>query len=250
MDPVLVSIITPLYNSKETLDSTFNSVFSQTFKNWEWIIVDDCSTDESLSIVEKLSKNHKRIKILKTIKNSGTAVARNIGLREACGRYITFLDSDDLLDSDYLEEQIKFIKENGPLVSAGYRRKTEKTCTDFFVPEKNTYESVLAGCPLSCLTTMYDRKTIGDVFFPEDLKKVEDYVFWLEILKRGFVAIGNPKVLATYRIFKNSKSRNKFKLIKYYFYIYHKTQGIGWFKSWFYVIRWAFYGKKKYKNVR
>lgn len=120
----------------------------------------------------------------------------------------------------------------------------------FFFPETVDYKRLLKNCPLSCLTTMYDREVIGDRFFPENMKKVEDYVFWLDILKDGYIAKGNPKVLATYRISQGSKSRNKFKLIKYQYYVYHKTQGINWFKSWLYVIRWAFYGLKKYENVR
>ena len=191
-----------------------------------------------------------RIVLLQTPKNGGTAVARNIGLKHAKGRYITFLDSDDLLDSNYLERQLEFIKDNGPLISAGYRRQAKHTCTDFFVPNEVDYKKALKGNPLSCLTTMYDREVIGERFFPENLMKCEDYVFWLNILKDGYIAKGNRNVLATYIIREGSKSRNKIKLIKYMYHVYHKTQGINWFKSWLYVIRWAFYGKKKYKNVR
>ena len=246
----IVSIITPSYNSEDYFKATFGSVISQTYQNWEWIIVDDCSTDGSFEYVKELTKDDKRIIVLQAPKNGGTAVARNIGLRHATGKYITFLDSDDLLDPNYLECQLEFMKDNGPIISSGYRRKAEKTCTDFYVPKENTYKSLLKGCPLSCLTTMYDREVIGDVFFPENMKRVEDYTFWLDILKRGYVAKGNPQVLATYIIGKNSKSRNKLKLIKYYYYVYHKTQHFNWLKSWFYVFRWALYGLKKYKGVR
>ena len=246
----LVSIITPAYNCKNTIRDTFDSVLSQTFLDWEWIVVDDCSPDDSFSYTKHLTKDEPRVTVLQTPKNGGTAVARNIGLKHATGRYITFLDSDDVLDPDYLEKQLAFLKNNGPLISAGYRRKAEHTCTDFLVPETVDYKTALKGNPLSCLTTMYDRSVIGECYFPEDLEKCEDYVFWLNILKRGFVAKGNPQVLATYNIHKGSKSSKKFKLIKYMNRVYHKTQGINWLMSWFYVIRWAFYGKKKYKNVR
>ena len=245
-----ISIITPSYNSKRTIKHTFDSVLTQTFSDWEWIIVDDCSTDDSFEYIKELIKNDKRITLLQTSKNSGAAVARNIGLKHASGRYITFLDSDDELDPNYLECQLEFIKEHGPLISAGYRRKAKHTCTDFFVPDEVDYKKALRGNPLSCLTTMYDSEVIGEVFFPEDIDRPEDYVFWLNILKKGYIARGNPVVLATYNIMPNSKSSNKFKLIGYMYKVYHKTQGINWFKSWFYVIRWAFYGKKKYKNVR
>lgn len=246
----VVTIITPAYNCEKWFKRTFESVLNQSFKDFEWIIVDDCSTDKSSEVISKLIKDHSNFKLLQCEKNSGSAVARNIGLKNASGKHITFLDADDLLDPNYLEEQVKFIKENGPIISCGYRRKAETTTTDFYVPKENTYKSILKGCPLSCLTTMYDREVIGDVFFPENMKRVEDYVFWLDILKKGYVAKGNQKILATYVIGKNSKSRNKFKLIKYYFYVYHKTQHINWFKSWFYVFRWALYGLKKYKGVK
>lgn len=245
-----ISIITPSFNSSLSIEETFKSILSQTFTDYEWIIVDDCSTDNSYSFIKELTKNYPNIKVFKCDKNSGTAVARNIGLKHASGRYITFLDSDDLLDPNYLECQLEFMKEHRPLISAGYRRKAKHTCTDFFVPDEVDYKKALKGNPLSCLTTMYDRSVIGEVFFPEDIDRPEDYVFWLNILRKGIVAYGNPAVLATYNIMEGSKSSNKFKLIGYMHKVYHKTQGINWFKSWFYVIRWAFYGKKKYKNVR
>lgn len=245
-----ISIITPSYNCKEYFLATFKSVLNQTFSNWEWIIVDDCSNDGSFEYINDLCSKIEKIKVLKTDINSGTSTARNIGLKNATGRYITFLDSDDILDANYLEEQIKFISTNGPIISSGYRRKASKTTTEFFVPIEIDYKLALKGNPLSCLTTMYDKQVIGEVFFSENIKKAEDYVFWLSILKRGFVVKGNQKILATYVIHKDSKSFNKVKLIKHMYYIYHSTQHINWLKSWFCVIRWAFYGKRKYKNVK
>ncbi len=246
----LVSIITPPFNCKDTIANTYASVASQSFSLWEWIVVDDCSNDGSFEYIKDITKNDSRVLVLQTPKNSGTAVARNIGLKNATGRFITFLDSDDLLDDCYLDEQLTFIKNNGPLISSGYRRKAEHSCTDFYVPESVDYKKALKGNPLSCLTTMYDKEVIGDVFFPEDIDRPEDYVFWLNILRSGIIARGNHKILATYVIRSGSKSSNKFKLIKCMHRVYHKTQGINWFKSWFYVLRWAFYGKRKYKGVK
>ena len=246
----VVSIITPAYKCRNTILETYKSVLSQTFSLWEWIIVEDCSPDDSFEYIKEITKDDDRIIVLKTDKNSGTSTARNIGLKYASGRYITFLDSDDVLDNNYLESQLGFIKDNGPLVSAGYRRKTKRSCTDFYVPDEVDYKKALKGNPLSCLTTMYDKSVIGEVYFPEDIDRPEDYVFWLNILKTGVIAKGNHHVLATYNILSGSKSSNKFKLIKYMFVVYHKTQGINWLVSWIYVIRWAIYGKKKYKNVK
>lgn len=97
---------------------------------------------------------------------------------------------------------------------------------------------------------MYDRSAIGGVYFPEDIDRLEDCVFWLNTLKKGIIARGNPLVLATYNIIEGSKSSTKFKLIYCMYKVYHKTQGMNWFKSWIYVFRWALYGKKKYWNVR
>ena len=250
MNNDLITIITPVFNSINYFQKTYESVVSQTFINWEWIIIDDCSEDNSFSFIKELTKSDKRIIVLQTSENGGTAVARNVGLKHASGRYITFLDSDDTLDSNYLICQLEFIKKHGPLISAGYRRKAKHTCTDFLVPDEVDYKKALKGNPLSCLTTMYDKSVIGEVFFPEDIDRPEDYVFWLNILRKGIIAHGNPVVLATYNIMDGSKSSNKFKLIGYMHKVYHKTQGINWFKSWLYVIRWAFYGKKKYRNVR
>ena len=188
--------------------------------------MNDCSPDDSFSCIKELTKSEKRVVTFQTANNGGTAVARNIGLRHTSGRYITFLDFDDFLDPNYLECQLEFIKEHGPLISAGYRRKAKHTCTDFFVPDEVDYKKALKGNPLSCLTTMYDRNAVGEVFFPENIDRPEDYVFWLNILKKGFVTRGNPNVLATYNIIKGSKSSNKFKLIGRMHKVYHKTQGI------------------------
>ena len=229
---------------------TFNSVINQTYTNWEWIIADDCSSDGTVSYLKSLIGDNKKIVLLELKKNSGSAVARNTALRKAKGKYITFLDSDDLLDKEYLEKQVEFIKTNGPIVSSGYRRLTENSCTDFYVPESVNYKQILCGDPLSCLTTMYDKDVIGDRFFLETVKKREDYIFFLEILKDGYVAKGNHDILATYKIHKGSKTANKFKLIKYQFYVYHKTQHINWFKCWYYIFRWGIYGLRKYKNVK
>lgn len=145
------------------------------------------------------------------------------------------MDSGDLLDPNHLEKQLEFIKEHGSLISSGYRRKAKHTCTDFLVPEIVDYKSALKGNPLSCLTTVYDKSIIGEVYFPEDIDRHEDHVFWLHILRRGITAKGNPLVLATYNIIEGSKSSNKFKLIGCMYKVYHKTQGINWLKSWIYV---------------
>ncbi len=245
----LVSIITPSYNCKKYFIDTYESVSNQTYKEFEWIIIDDCSLDGSFELIGEYSKKDPRIKLLQTGSNFGSARARNLGLKRATGKYITFLDADDLLDPNYLEEQVKFIKDNGPIVTAGYRRIHKESNTPFIPRKSIDFKGLLVGNDCSCLTTMYDREVIGDVFFPEDIQKQEDYAFWLNILKKGYVVKGNPQVLGTYRIHHTSKNRNKKKLIKHQFHIYHKVLGFGLIKSLYYLFRWGIYGLKKYKGV-
>lgn len=245
-----VSIITPFYNSMDFFPGTFSSVVGQTFSNWEWIIVDDCSELDQFNQLYSMVKDDSRITLIRCAKNGGTAVARNTALKKSTGQYIVFLDSDDQWDPDFLEKQVSFLEHNGPIVTASYRRQAKNSCTDFVVPERIDYKKLLGGGDLSCLTTMYDASIIGERLFPENMKKCEDYVFWLNILREGFVVAGNLCPLATYYIHSNSKSANKVRLIKYMYYVYHKTQNFNVVHSWYCVIRWAFYGLKKYRNVR
>lgn len=155
-----------------------------------------------------------------------------------------------MIDKNYFESQLSFIQKHGPLITASYRRQTENSCTNFIVPKVTDYKRALKGNPLSCLTTMYDREVIGELYFDESYDRHEDYVFWLTILKRGIIAYGNQDVLATYVLHSNSKNSNKAKLVKSMYRVYHKSQGFNWLKSWILVFRYALYSKKKYRNVR
>lgn len=249
-DNPLVSIITPAYNCEKYIEDTINSVVSQTFQNWEMIIVDDFSSDNTVEIVERIAKTDNRIKLLRQETNLGCAKARNRGLREAKGKYITFLDGDDLLDSNYLESQLNFIKDNGPIITASYRRLAPNSNSVFIVPDESNYKKTLKGCALSCLTTMYDKEVLGDRFFNEEMRKNEDFAFWLNILKEGYIAKGNKEVLASYRILKTSKSHNKIKFIKHMWYVYRKVEKLNIFYSFHCLVCWAFYGLKKYREVR
>lgn len=245
----MVSIITPFYNSKDYFDKTFESVLSQTYKDWEWIIVDDCSTDGSTDFLKNLEGKDKRIKIIFSEKNGGSATARNIGLKHASGRYITFLDSDDLLDPSYLECQLDFIRDNGPLITSGYRRDRNGTVSTFMPRDLITFKKALKGNDMSCLTTMYDRSIIGEVKFHEDFQRDEDYVFWLEILRKGVSCKTNKTILATYYLHENSKNSQKKKLFKPRYNVYHKVLGFGSFKSLWLVFTYFLYGLKKYRKA-
>ena len=246
----LVTIITPLYNYGKFLGDTVNSVLSQNYKNWEMIIIDDCSTDDSFEIAKQYAERDPRIKAVQLEKNGGTAAARNKGLYLARGEYIAFLDSDDQYDSNYLEEQLKCIQDNNAeVVVASYRRKAPNSTTDFIVPKDITFDMLPKGNPMAPLGTFYKFEPYKSLRFLTDMTKCEDLVFFLELLKDGTHAVGNQKVLGTLRIHENSKSRKKYQLIKWQLKAYKKV-GIPFFKRWYCLACWAINGVKKYKNVK
>lgn len=248
----LVSIIMPLYNGEKFIEITLASVLKQTYKNWELLITNDGSKDNSPKIVEKYIKKDERIKLFNQI-NKGSAAARNNSLKEAKGKYIVFLDSDDIWEDNFLEEQIKFLKEkNASLVFSSYKRINEEgkeILEPFIVPEKVNYKDLLKTCSLTCLTSVYDREKTGIIYFNEELKSLrDDYVMWLIMLKKVDFAYGNKKVLASYRIFSNSTTGKKFKVLKPQFLVYYKIEKLGFIRSLYYFINWIFISLKKYKK--
>ena len=182
----LVSIIMPSYNTALYIRETIQSVLDQTNQNWELIIVDDCSTDNTDEIVDSIKDE--RIRYLKNEKNSGAAVSRNRALREAKGRWIAFLDSDDLWMPEKLEKQISFMEKNG--YSFSYTNYEEidvegkKTGVKVTGPKKVTKTGMFNYCWLGCLTVMYDRNVIGLIQI-EDIKKNNDYAMWLKVCKKA-----------------------------------------------------------------
>lgn len=247
----LVSIITPMYNGEKFVAKTIKSVLNQNYKNWEMIIIDDGSKDNSPTIVEEYSKKDKRIQLVRQ-KNAGSGAARNNGIRRAKGQYICLLDADDTWESNFLEEQIKLIKEkNATLVFSSHNRidENDNICLKaFIVPEKIDYKSLLKTCSISCLTAMYDVSKFGKFYLREDFKSLrDDYILWLEIIKKCKVAYGNKKILANYRVMQSSTSGNKKKVIKPQFLVYRKVEKLGLLTSCYYLMWWAYYGMKKYK---
>ena len=248
----LVSIITPMYNAEKYVGQTINSVLSQTYENWEMLIVNDGSKDSSAEIVADYSKKDSRVKLINQ-PNAGSAAARNNALRNAIGQFICFLDADDLWDNNFLEKQINFLKEkNAALVFSSYRRideKGEKKLAPFIVPKTVTYTDLLKTCAISCLTALYDKTQIGEQYFKEELKSLrDDFVFWLQALKKVKMAYGNAEILASYRVFASSTTGNKKKVIKPQFMVYYKVEKLGLIKSLYYLSCWAINGFLKYRK--
>jgi len=244
----LVSIITPSYNSSKFIEETIASVQAQTYSYWEMLITDDGSTDNSFEIIKKICKKDSRIKLF-SIKNAGPAVARNNSIKHAKGKYIAFIDSDDLWMSEFLSTSIKFITKSEGFIFSSYKRCNETTLKeqykDFIVPENVTYMDILKTNSISCLTAFIDIEKLGKEFMPEVLYR-QDMGLWLKYLKKINYAKGIKETLAIYRIRDNSHSRNKKKLLKPQWYFYRHVENLSLVTSVYLMIVWGYRGFKKY----
>lgn len=251
-----MSIITPMYKGAAFVGETIRSVLSQSYDNWEMIIVDDCSPDNGAGIaeVEKYSKDDGRIKLIAAKENRGSSGARNIALHEAKGRYIAFLDSDDIWHTDFLEKQMSFMADkDAPLVFSSYRRIDENTKEEllrpFIVPEKVSYKSLLKTCPIFPSTAIYDTQKTEKIFFNEELGSMrDDYVYWLKMFKNIEYGYGNSDILVDYRMRKTSVTGNKTKVIKPQWNVLYKVEKIGLVPSLYNIICWAFISYFKYRR--
>ena len=245
----LVSIITPSYNSAKFISQAIESVLSQTYTNWEMIIVDDCSPDNSNEIVKKYCNKDSRIKLIKLEKNSGPAVARNRAIQEAKGRYIAFLDADDLWKPKKLEMQIKFMTEKDLVFTySSYDLVDEEgnSLGTFTTKEKISYKGLLKTCSIGCLTAIYDTQKIGKVYMPNIIKR-QDYALWLRILREIRNTQGILRPLAIYRLRKNSISSNKLNAACYQWKIYRDVENFNVFQSVYYFTHYVYNGLLKYK---
>lgn len=236
-----VSIITPLYNAENYIEETINSVINQTYKNWEFLIIDDFSEDNGPEIVKKYLEKDERIKLLEMKESSCGHVekVRNFGIKSASGCYIAFLDSDDLWEKNKLCKQIKFMEENNYSFSfTQYQQISEsgkKLNKIIRVPKELNYKKALIKNSIGCLTVVYNQNKIGKIFMPEAEKR-EDYACWLYVLKNITNAYGLNENLAYYRLRKNSFSGKKYKLLKYQWNLYRKVEKLNYFESCFYLL--------------
>lgn len=248
VDYGLVSIIMPNYNSEKYLESTIKSVLAQTYNNWELIFVDDCSTDNSLRLVN--SFHDERIKVLKTELNSGAATSRNLAIKIARGKWIAFLDSDDLWVPEKLEKQIAYMQNNNisfSFTDYSVIDENDKVISTFKPKiDKCSYKDILKHNCIGCLTAIYNADKLGKVLMPVDAVKREDLACWLSILKNGELAYCLHECLALYKVHSNSVSSNKFKMIKYQWLVYRKIEKLNIFKSMYYMVCWAISGVLKY----
>lgn len=245
----LVSIITPSFNSSKYIVETIQSVQNQTYNDWELLITDDGSTDDSLDIVVKEAEKDNRIKYF-SIKNSGPAAARNNSIEKAKGNYLAFLDSDDLWYADFISTSIAALKNSEGFVFSSYKRCDEVTLKpiykDFIVPSLVTYTDILKTNSISCLTAFIDIDRLGKKYMPDVMFR-QDMGLWLTYLKSIKYAVGIKKPMAIYRIRKNSHSRNKKKLLKHQWYFYRNVEKLSVLYSFYIMCVWAFRGFLKYR---
>ncbi|MCG1036618.1 glycosyltransferase family 2 protein [Polaribacter sargassicola] len=235
----LVSIITPNYNSEKFISQTINSVLNQTYQNWEMIIVDDVSTDNSTKIIESYSLKDDRIILHKLQKNSGAAIARNKAISLAKGNFIAFLDSDDLWLPKKLEVQLEFMETNNyPISYSSYEIIDENGKPKNKIiecKEKLDYNRMLYSNEIGCLTAMYNSDVLGKVYMP-NVRKRQDYGLWLKILKMEKYAFGIPKVLAKYRDRSLSISNNKVEMLKWNWNLYKNVEKKSYFEAFYYTL--------------
>lgn len=246
----LVSIITPCYNSSQYIEETYYSILRQSYTNWEWIIVDDCSTDNSVEIIKAF--NNPKIKLITNPINKGASNSRNRGLDLAQGDFITFIDSDDLWEKEFLKTTINYLELNNEiLVYTSYKRVDEnlnKILDDFIAIDKVNYNRLLYNCPIPMLTSVYDCRNIGKIYFPDvDLR--EDHAMWLALLRKIKYARALKEPLGVYRIRDNSVSRNKLKIAKKQFQLYRNYLKMNIITALYYTINWGINGLKKYGKL-
>lgn len=242
----LVSIIMPLYNCEKYISESIESVISQTYYHWELLVVDDKSTDSSLSIVKNFANKDSRIKVITLNSNMGPTHARNRAIKEAKGRYIAFLDSDDLWLPLKLKEQVSFLKKHDLVLTySAYGTMNENSIsinTRHSLPFL-TYEDMLKSNYIGNLTGIYDVDYFGKVYL--DNIGHEDYVLWLKLLKKIQYTRGLTQILARYRIVSDSISANKFKVLKWQWHIYRKVVKLTILKSSYYFMYYIYNALKK-----
>ena len=248
----LVSIIMPSYNTANYIAGSIESVLNQSYTNWELIIVDDASTDNTDIIVEQYLKD-KRIKYLKNERNSGAAVSRNKAIANASGRWIAFLDSDDLWSESKLEKQISFMEKNKYYFSYTnyYEIDSEGNSLNVRVtgPKKVTKKMMYNYCWPGCLTVMYDARFIG-LLQIRDIRKNNDYAMWLKISKKANCYLLD-EYLASYRRGRHGSisTHSYWKLILWHYKLWRDAERFGVIHSWINTFRnliFGLYKKKKY----
>lgn len=245
----LVSIIMPCYNSASVVSQAIESVINQSYKNWELLVVNDCSNDNSSEIIHYYAELDNRIKYFETDSPSGSpSLPRNIGIANSAGKYIAFLDSDDMWFPNKLEEQLLFMERHGyNFVYSNYEKISwngERNNRTVIVKSSSSYNDILRSCSIPCLTVLLKKEIAVSTRFKKTPK--EDYVFWLEILKKGTIAYNTNKIHALYRESARSRSGNKFKMIQEQWHVIRNIERVPLLPAGLFIGVYALKGLAKY----
>lgn len=241
----LVSIIVPVYNVEKVIKETMDSVLAQTYPHWELLLVEDCSKDNSAGIIMDYiaEKGDNRIRLIRQPSNQGAARARNRGLKEARGRYISYLDADDLWIPEKMEKQIKFMERKDAAFSfTGYEFADENGIglgKIVRVPESLSYTQALSNTTIFTTTVMFDTQKISKDLLEMPEIKSEDTALWWKVLRTGYVAYGLDENLARYRRAGRTLSSNKLVAIWRIWNLYRKAEGLSLIRSMWHFCFWA-----------
>lgn len=238
-----ISIITPVFNDEGFIEQTIECVLNQTYSNFELIIIDDCSPDNSMDIVQTFKDE--RIRIIHNQKNEGAAYSRNVGIAAATGDYIAFLDGDDLWEPDKLEKQLSFMLEHNYLFSASDYIEIDENGKPngryLTAPNCITRRKMVRVCYIGCLTVMYKRDIFPNLAIPEDIKKRNDYALWLKLSERANCYVLHEPLASYRKRQKSISSGSKTKLLKFHKALFIKLYRFNKVKASFYALRNAFY---------
>lgn len=248
----LVSVVMPAYNAVRWIAETIVSVQRQTVQDWELLVIDDGSTDQTCSVVEQLAAGDPRITLVRCEANQGVAKARNLGMDLSRGAYVALLDSDDIWYPEKLERQIRLAEETGAgVIYCSYgivNDQGEKICEDFIVPGATDFENSLVKSVISCSTVLFSRQIVDQYRFGS-LYYHEDLALWLRILRDGHDARGVTEPMADYRVIEGSRSFNKLHSVAYRWDIYRGYLGLSRLRSVKLLTQYAILGLRKYRKI-
>lgn len=254
----LVSIVVPMYNAESFISETLNSILNQTYQNFDVLCVDDISTDRTVEIVKSYMDEDARIKLYQPEEKGGASMSRNLAIREAKGKYIAFLDADDVWLEEKLEKQIQYMEANNLDFTYTYfgliDEESKVLDTYRTSPDKITYKSLLYGNTIGCLTVVYNAEVVGLIQIPR-IDKRNDFALWLEVLKNTPTGVLFPEIQSLYRISDQSLSKKdgKINLIRYHIDLHKRLQGYGIIRALYYTffnIANTFTISKKYTKRR
>ena len=247
----LISIIVPVYNVEKYIEEAISCVTAQTCKDWELLLVEDCGTDGTLEVIKRYMDNNgdARIRLIRQTTNQGAARARNRGLQEARGRYIAYLDADDLWVPEKLERELAFMKEkDAAFVFTGYEFADEQgrgTGKVVHVPHTLSYRQALSNTTIFTTTVMFDTEKIGKKRLEMPAVKSEDTALWFRVLRNGCTAYGLDENLVRYRRPKRSLSSNKLEALRRIWNLYRRSEGLSLPSSAYHFCFWAFRAVKR-----